>query len=136
MLDRPTYRISFGYLALTIIYLGLISSSSALPGSATGPNTPFWRLVSNLSHIPLFAGLGLCLAMTFRYWPWRARSWVTLGVGLAYALFDEYQQSWVPGRKMSALDVGLDSVGLVTGLLFIWLVSGWWRRALFEQSSW
>jgi VanZ family protein len=97
---------------------------SSLPGSAIGPNTPFWRFVSNASHIPLFAGLGFCLAMTFRYRPWPSRALDTLAIGLAYSIFDEYHQSFIPDRTMSVLDISLDLVGIVLAVWMLWLFTG------------
>ena len=120
LLDRPSYRLSRGYLLLSLFYMGLIFYLSSLPGSALGPDTPVWRLLSNLAHIPLFGGLGVCLAMTFRQWTWRSRAVGTLGVGLAYALFDEVHQGFVPGRTMSISDVGLDLIGVAAALCLLW----------------
>ena len=40
----------------------------------------------------------------------------------AYAMFDEWHQSWTAERFGSALDVGIDTVGAVLGAAFFaWL---------------
>jgi VanZ family protein len=114
---------SFGWAVVTIGYMAWIFYLSSLPGSATGPNTPFWRFVSNVGHVPLFAGLGLCLAMALARWPWPSRGMATLVLGLAYAIFDEWHQSWIPGRSGSVYDVLLDGVGILLAILAIWSVS-------------
>ncbi len=44
------------------------------------------------------------------------------GLAIAYALSDEYHQTFVRGRNGSLADVGIDAVG-VTGVL----VADWWR---------
>lgn len=38
-------------------------------------------------------------------------------LGLGYAIFDEFHQSLVPTRNASFLDLGLDSLGVLIGLL-------------------
>lgn len=117
------WRLSIGYLVATLAYMGWLSYLSSLPGSATGPNTPFWRFVSNVSHLPLFGGLGFCLAMTFAHWPWPARGIGTVSFGLAYSIFDEWHQSWSPGRSASFSDIMLNMAGVILALLLVWSVS-------------
>jgi VanZ family protein len=114
-------RLSPRWAVLSFGYMAFLYHLSSLPGSATGPNTPGWRLVSNLSHVPLFAGLAVCLALAFAAWPVSPRTIAMLAVGAAYAFFDEWHQSWVPGRSLSLLDVGLDFAGLlaVAGALLV-----------------
>lgn len=106
-------RLSLRYAALSLSYMGGIFYLSSLPTIATGPDTPFWRFVSNAAHIPLFAGLALCLALTFRGWPALQRAALVLAIAVGYALFDEWHQGWIPGRSASVMDVGLDLAGIV-----------------------
>jgi VanZ family protein len=47
----------------------------------------------------------------------------TLVLGMAYAVFDEWHQSWVPGRTGSYVDVMLDMVGILLALGSIWWVT-------------
>lgn len=114
---------SAAYLLATLGYMGVIFYLSSMPGSATGPDTPFWRFVSNAFHIPLFAGLGFCIAMALGPSPWRTRALNTLGIGLTYSIFDEWYQSWSPGRWASFRDVLLDMTGIALSLLLLWLLS-------------
>ena len=80
------------------------------------------RLVSNLFHIPLFAGLAFCLlqALSGR----EGKQQVTWGLlGLTFlvtailAALDEWHQSFVPGRDASSGDFCLDLVGIGMTLL-------------------
>jgi VanZ family protein len=103
---------------------------SSLPGSATGPNTPGWRLVSNLSHVPLFAGLAVSLALAFTAWPVSPRAVAMLALGAAYALFDEWHQSWVPGRSASPLDVVLDMGGILMVVSALLVRERWRVKAM------
>jgi VanZ family protein len=38
------------------------------------------------------------------------------GISMAYALFDEIHQVFVPGRAFQFLDLSLDAVGILLGL--------------------
>ena len=116
-------RLSWGYLLITVGYMGAIYLLSSLPGSATGPNTPAWRLAGNGFHIPLYAGLGCCFAVTMAQWPWPSRAIGTLAIGLAYAIFDEWHQGFVPGRSSSLADILLDLAGLALALGVLWGLS-------------
>ncbi len=126
-------RLLLPYLGLSLAYMGGIFFLSSLPGSATGPNTPVWRFVSNAAHIPLYAGLGFCLAMTLAQWPWPSRGVGTLGIGLAYAIFDEWHQSWVPDRTASLSDVMLDVVGITLAVWILAVLSR--RRSLVREAG-
>lgn len=120
---RPSWR----YLLASLAYMVGLFYLSSLPGSATGPDAPSWRVISNAAHIPFFAGLGLCLAMTFAEWSWPSRTTGTLAIGLAYSVFDEWHQSWSPGRSASFGDVLLDMVGIALAVWALWALSR--RRA-------
>lgn len=48
----------------------------------------------------------------------------TLVLVLAYAISDEYHQSWVPERTASAVDVAIDTFGGVCGVFWMCL----WRK--------
>ena len=47
-------------------------------------------------------------------------------IGTAYAVTDEFHQSFVPGRSCELRDVVIDSCGVVTGVLAA-LLAGWIR---------
>jgi len=51
-----------------------------------------------------------------------AAAWL---LAVAYALSDEWHQSWVASRYGSALDVGVDALGALAG---VWIVSIWSAR--------
>jgi VanZ family protein len=43
--------------------------------------------------------------------------WLAWGLCILYAITDEYHQSFVPGRSPRGMDVGIDALGAVLGLL-------------------
>lgn len=59
-------------------------------------------------------------------WRWSRAGWA-LAITAAYAVSDEWHQSWVPPRQPSAWDVALDTAGAAVVLAATW---GWgrWRR--------
>ena len=76
-------------------------------------------LLRKLAHFTEFTALGLCLA-------WRGgmmgkNPGKTFLSGVTAAAVDETIQRFVPGRNSSALDVLLDSSGVLTGMLLIYL---------------
>ena len=124
------------HVALPLAMMGLIYWISSLPGSpapddATAGTVFDWipPWLQNTLHVPLYAALA---------WAWRwalaawlkapaARSPAVCAITLAYALFDEWHQSWVPGRYASLTDIVLDFAGALFG---IWLAAWLGRREI------
>ena len=48
-------------------------------------------------------------------------------VGVTYAASDEFHQSFVPGRGPSIIDVGIDSLGVLTGILIVLIIISIYR---------
>jgi VanZ family protein len=68
-------------------------------------------LVKKGGHVLAYAILALLLRRT------GLSPLVTVLVAVAYAASDEYHQTFVPGRTGRALDVVIDSVGIILGVL-------------------
>ena len=47
---------------------------------------------------------------------------VSIGVGIIYAISDELHQSFIPGRSPSAIDVGIDTAGVIIGILVVLII--------------
>ena len=45
------------------------------------------------------------------------------GICVLYAISDEIHQYFVPGRSCSPADVGIDTLGALTGLLVVWVIN-------------
>lgn len=43
----------------------------------------------------------------------------SFGIGVVYAITDEVHQSFIPGRGPSIIDVGIDSLGVLTGIFIL-----------------
>jgi VanZ family protein len=97
-----------------VLWAALIFALSSIPSLGTGLGT--WDLVlRKCAHVTEYAILGFLLVRAV------GREAPALGLGVLYAASDEFHQSFVRGRHASPVDVAIDSVGLLLGLLA-------WRR--------
>jgi VanZ family protein len=96
--------------AAVIFYL---SSLSRLPSAVTT-----WSL-SELAHIIVYAVLTFLLirALDAHHLARRRVLWMAALLALAYAVTDEFHQSFVPNRDPSPLDIAIDSIGISAATL-------------------
>lgn len=117
------------HVALPLSIMAALYWLSSLPGLPR-PEDPalysvfYWvpPSIQNVLHIPAYAILAWS-------WHWALRAWVrtpsapTIGacsITSLYGIFDEWHQSFVPGRFASLTDVALDFAGALLG---IWLAN-------------
>lgn len=110
------------YMTLAISVTGLIIYLSSVPGlTIIGNNSTVDQVVSNLAHIPAYALLTYLWIMTFcpgKFFKNEVIAYLIL-IGLVlFSISDEIHQSFVPGRTASAIDVGLDLLGISAGYLY------------------
>ena len=116
-----------------VVWAAVIFAFSATPNLRVAPTADVDFVVRKAGHMFVFGVLAMLL--------WRALansavrramlwSWV---LAAAYAATDEFHQVFTAGRHASPVDVGIDSVGALLGLLALtaWL---WGRRARGEAS--
>ena len=95
---------------------------SSIPVRGDTEDGPLVQLVSNLSHVPLFAGLAFCCVKTMA----KNGEVSSVAIGTAFlgatacAVLDEWRQSFVPGRHVSAGDLLLDLTGAAGMLFFLY----------------
>lgn len=117
----------FGFSAQTGEESGGLSEKAALwltaiflPGQQAAPQ---WLMfaIRKLGHLTEFAALGFFLRLHICQIGKRARiskQWLwTWLIATAYAATDELHQMTVAGRGPSVADVGIDSVGVVLGIV-------------------
>ncbi len=102
---------SFVRLWLPVLaWAALIFAFSSVPDLGTGLGG--WDLVlRKLAHTAEYAVLGALLARAL------GRSGLAVAIGVLYAVSDEVHQAFVPGRLGSPVDVAIDAVGVVCGVL-------------------
>jgi VanZ family protein len=104
-----------------VAWAGLIFTLSSIPDLGTGLGG--WDLVlRKIAHAAEYAVLGALLLRAV------GRPWVAFAAGTLYAISDEIHQSFVPGRLGSPLDVALDAVGVVAGVLL-------WQRLVGRRRA-
>ena len=97
-----------------VLWAAVIFALSSVPSLGTGLGT--WDLVlRKAAHMSEYAILAWLLAGAVR----DAR--LAFALAVVYAVSDEIHQTFVRGREGRALDVLIDAVGVVAGLLL-------WRR--------
>lgn len=93
-----------------------------LPGN--GEDTPGGGLLRKLAHFTEFACLGVLLFWLIgmlRQKRWELYLWPMLA-GVAVAAVDETIQCFVPLRGPALKDVGIDTLGVITGIVIISLI--------------
>lgn len=123
-------------IVLLICNLAFIWGNSLLPGEVSGAfsdwvkaildsllpgdmaSTPGGNLLRKIAHFTEFALLGMSLSWLFgmlqkkKLWPFFC--------GVAAACVDETIQRFVPDRGPSIKDVGIDSCGVLTGMILLY----------------
>ena len=93
-----------------VAWAALIFAFSSVPDLGTGLGG--WDLVlRKIAHAAEYAVLGALLLRA------TGRAGLAFVLGALYAISDEVHQSLVPGRLGSPLDVALDAVGVVVGIV-------------------
>ncbi len=117
-------------------YMGVIFVLSSVPGDDLPlPQFPF---SDKIAHFVTYGLLGALIAFragltallrraapsppSLHPQPLTRGGWIAPLVGIAYAAFDEFHQSFVPNRNMSLGDFVVDVIGLLLGF---WLARTW-----------
>lgn len=136
-MKRTKFRLTLCVILLVAI-LAFIWGNSAMPGETSGALSgwvgailsrifPFLatenglHILRKIAHFSEFAALGMCLSWLFgMIIPHKVRKYVLpLVCGIAAAFIDEIIQIFSPGRFCSLVDVGIDSAGVLTGILLV-----------------
>ncbi len=80
---------------------------------------PWEAIIKKSGHFLVYALLAASLwrALRSHHLPVRRAVVLTAVIALAYAISDEWHQSFVDGRRASALDVAIDGMGIALALL-------------------
>ena len=98
-----------------VAWAALIFAFSSVPDLGTGLGG--WDLVlRKIAHAGEFAVLGALLLRA------TGSGRLSLLLGVAYAISDEVHQAFVAGRHGSPVDVAIDTIGVVVGVMLWQLV--------------
>jgi VanZ family protein len=93
-----------------LAWCGVIFWFSSIPSLGTGLG--FWDLLlRKAAHMTEYAILMLLLLRT------QIPVWLALTLGVLYATSDEWHQTYVEGRAGRPLDVLIDTIGLLLGVV-------------------
>jgi VanZ family protein len=113
------------YAVLAAVYIGAIFGLSSLPDVSAPNASSLWSYASNVTHVPLFAGLaGLVLKSLPAHGGPRNRYVLAFASAASCAALDEWHQAFVPGRLVSASDWLLDVAGIAGALAVLRYKSG------------
>ena len=114
------------HLALPVLIMAVLYWLSSLPGTPLPDDPAFYALfywisptMQNALHVPAYAALAWAWRWALAAWL-RSSSAMVMSAGVisaAYGVFDEWHQSFVPGRYASFTDVVLDAVGVGLGIV-------------------
>ena len=95
-----------------------------LPGGTSHPSSG--GLLRKIAHFTEFAGLGMCLFWLLSML--KKHTSLALLCGMLAACMDETIQLFVPNRGPSLKDVGIDTCGVITGMMLLQTGYYLWRR--------
>jgi VanZ family protein len=112
---------NYKYTSLALLWMSLIIYTSSIPAhSFPGSGSLSEQIISNLGHIPEFALLTFLWLKAFIRKENKGKSHMAgtlILIGLIiFAISDEIHQSFIPGRSASLMDIGLDVLGIFSGL--------------------
>jgi VanZ family protein len=134
----PVLRRWLWYWGPPLVWMGGIFCLSAQPDLPHAPGPWLDTLLKKTGHAAAYGVLAWFYLRVLQQHLGSGRSLVvfrvaSIGLAVAYALSDEYHQTFVPGRDGNLLDVAVDGAGAcVAMLLDRWLAR---RRALSGPGS-
>ena len=86
-------------------------------------------IIRKLAHFSIYALVGVWIMSFMSTFQTRLyKKWIiSMLVGVSYASLDEYHQGFVAGRGPSLIDVGIDSLGVLTGIFIVLIIISVYR---------
>ena len=83
---------------------------------------PYVRKIAHFSEYAVGGILIFLLLMTFQKISPKIRNILSIVITIMYAITDEIHQLFIPGREGKIIDVYIDTLGIITGILFVNLI--------------
>lgn len=123
-----------------LAWMGLVFVLSAQPDLPHAPQPWLDRLVKKASHALAYSALAWLYLRALRHrfrpqysGPQTALRLVSFGLAVAYAISDEYHQTFVAGRNGRLSDVAVDAAGACGAMLLDWWLER--RRVLLRHPT-
>ncbi len=96
----------------------------------------FHHVIRKGAHLFAYFVLGILTMFAFEHRINRntSRAVISFLIGMLYAVSDEVHQLFVPGRSGEIADVGIDSIGVLSGILIYLLVKKLFIK-LYQKST-
>lgn len=93
------------------------------------------HIMRKCAHVAAFFVLAVLLFLLIESITGRRRLLSPVAFAVLFASADEFHQSLVPDRGPSINDVGIDSCGILLGVMFAFLILSWVRKKEKYQNS-
>ena len=96
---------------------------------------PYVRKIAHFSEYAVGAILIYLLIYTFPKVSSKIRNISSIIITIIYAISDEIHQLYIPGREGKIVDVYIDTLGIITGILFINLIIKIFNKKLINNKN-
>ncbi len=136
---RSTFRGWLVHWIFPLLWMALLFFLSAQPDLPYAPGPWADTLIKKIGHAVVYGVLAWLYLRALRWQLENRHSdgtqtvlrLLSAGLAVAYALSDEYHQTFVPGRNGNLFDVMIDGVGACAAMLLHW----WLARRRAEAAS-
>jgi len=126
------------YVVLLIVYMGVIFWISCLPGEQLTPESVLGIIISaSVKHVSEYAILGILMSLVIAQVSNKTLSIIFYSsiFSSCYGILDEIHQSFVPTRHCTLVDVYINIIGSMTGVLFYLILSRYTNKKLKATGS-
>ena len=96
---------------------------------------PYVRKIAHFSEYAVGGILIFLLLLTFEKISPMIRNILSIIITIIYAITDEVHQVFIPGREGKIIDVYIDTLGIITGILFINLIIKIFNKKLINNKN-
>ncbi len=81
-------------------------------------------IVRKIAHFSEYAIGGVLFILLFYTYTWsnKKRILISILLGIWYAITDEFHQTFIPERHGSIIDILIDSLGVITGIIIVLII--------------
>lgn len=110
-------RKRLNYIFVTLLYMVILCYISLRSGGNRGGDSIPRQIISNFLHIPAYAIMAYLVMRCFSIISYKIYV-ISFAISTSHGVLIEFLQIFVPHRTASLMDVGLNSIGILSTLLF------------------